>query len=82
MALSCSCVPLARVALGTLIATETKPSRTPAPVMGTVCGLPTAPSEIVRVPGMVPATAGVKTTVTVQLEEAAKELPQVFAVTA
>jgi hypothetical protein len=66
---------------GTVIATETRLPNTPAPVRLTTCGLPTAESEIVRVPGILPETAGVNTRFTVQLEEAAIEVPQVPPVT-
>ncbi len=82
MACSCSVVPFGIEAFGTLIATDTRLFSTPAPVRLTTCGLPTAPSEIVKVPGIVPATAGVNTNVTVQLEDAFKVAPQVVAVTA
>jgi hypothetical protein len=50
--------------------------------MLTICGLPTALSETVSVPGIEPTTAGVNTTVAVQLEEAASEPVHVVAVTA
>jgi len=62
--------------------TDVKLFSTPAPVRFTVSGLPTAESEIVRVPGIEPATSGVKTRDIVQLEEAARVLPQVVVVTA
>lgn len=80
--MSCSVVPFGRDASGTVIATETKLPSDPPPVMVTICGLVTAPSEIVSVPGIEPVVAGVNTTVTVQLELAPRVLVHVPPVTA
>ena len=74
--------PFGREALGPVIATESKFPSDPPPVIVTICGLVTALSEIVSVPGMEPALAGVNTTLTVQLELAASELVQVVPVMA
>ena len=52
------------------------------PVMATTSWLFEAPFGIVSVPVVVPTTAGVKTTVTVQEAAAAREVVQVFAVMA
>ena len=48
----------------------------PVPVKPTVCGLPTALSEMLIVPLRVPVAVGVKVTLIVQLAPAASELPQ------
>jgi hypothetical protein len=51
------------------------------PARFTVCGLLLALSVIVRVPVCVPDAVGVKVTVTVQVEPAARLVPQVVLVT-
>jgi hypothetical protein len=61
---------------------ETKLFSCPPPVMLTTCGLPAAESEIVKVPAIEPAIAGVNTTVAVQLAPVFNEDPHVVAVTA
>jgi hypothetical protein len=50
----------------------------PVPVKLTVCGLPAALSEMLRVPLRVPVAVGVKVTVIVQSAPAATELPQLL----
>lgn len=82
VAVNCVVAPVASEELAGVTTTDFKLVSTPVPVMVTVCGLPTAESEIVRVPGIEPASSGVKTMVAVQLEEAAKVLVQVVVVTA
>ena len=78
VALNCNCPPLGMDGLAGVIAMVRRLLTAPAPVMVTTCGLPTAPSEMVSVPGILPATAGVKMTVTVQVPLAATEVPQVL----
>lgn len=51
---------------------------TPVPVRGTVCGLLLALSVMVSVPATVPAAAGVKVTLIVQLPPLATEVPQLL----
>lgn len=53
-------------------------TRTPLPVRGTTCGLPSALSVIVTLPVLVPACVGVNVTLMVQLALDAIELPQVL----
>ena len=50
----------------------------PVPVSGTVCGLPTALSVMVKVPVLVPEAVGLKVTLRVQLALAARLEPQVL----
>ena len=54
------------------------PTATPVPVKLAVCGLPGALSVTVIVPVRVPATVGVKVTLMLQFEPAAREVPQVL----
>ena len=55
-----------------------KPCSVPFPESAIVCGLVAAESEMVRVPALVPATVGVKTTLTTHEAPAATEDPQLF----
>ena len=81
VAVSCSLVPAAIEALGTVTTRETRLPIWPPPVMGTTrAGIPAAVT--VRVPAVVPTTAGVKTTVTTQEPLAAIVAPQVLPVMA
>jgi ABC-type sulfate transport system permease component len=50
----------------------------PVPERGTVCGLPTALSVMVRLPVLVPVAVGLKVTLMVQLALAATLEPQVL----
>jgi hypothetical protein len=58
--------------------TVTLPAAVPVPESATVCGLLVAESVKVRVAVRLPAAAGLNTTVTVQLAEAARLVPQVL----
>ena len=80
VAVSCSVKPAARVGLGTVTAMERRLFTCAPPVMATTSWVLEAPFGIVSVPVVVPTTAGVKTTVTVQEAAAAREVVQVFAV--
>jgi hypothetical protein len=51
----------------------------PVPLSPTTCGLPTAESAMLRLPVDTPDTVGLNVTLTVQLEPAARDLPQVLA---
>jgi uncharacterized membrane protein len=62
-------LPGERVIAGALI---------PMPVRETVCGLPTALSEIVMAPLRVPVAVGVNVTKILQLDNAASPVPQLF----
>jgi hypothetical protein len=50
----------------------------PMPVSETVCGLPTALSEIMMAPVRVPVAVGVNVTRILQLDKAARLLPQLL----
>lgn len=67
-----TCVPKARLA-GVAVA-----GKIPVPDSAVVCGLLFASSVTVTVPVSDPVVVGAKTTLIVQLETAAKEVPQLF----
>src|SRR5712692_8775510 len=50
----------------------------PMPVRETVCGLPTALSEMVMAPVRVPVAVGLNVTKILQLDDAARLVPQLF----
>jgi hypothetical protein len=50
----------------------------PIPVRETICGLPTALSEIMMLPVRVPAVVGVNVTKMLQLDWAARLVPQLL----
>ena len=60
------------------LAVTLPPELVPSPETATVCGLPVPLSLKLRVAERVPATVGSKTTLTVQLAEAAKIVLQVL----
>lgn len=75
--------PAARVALGSLMTSETSLFTCPVlPVIGINISALMEPYVMVRVPVVVPTTPGVKTMVTVHELLAAKEVPQVLPVIA